>query len=199
MRGSRGRGAVLLGLAFIGALGLAILILWPSPGSSGGHQPGFPLPLEPTAWQAYRVAQEAARAWQPDALLSSLSAQWQRTRGVWPTQTLWMIHVYSPSSGRLAVFRVELGRTRMLQEALSPYPLPTLAEDQWKVDSPQALEVWWGNGGSDFLARHSDIGVVLQLKPTSPTDNRPEWVITAIAGRQIQVMAISGVDGQRLP
>lgn len=201
MRGSGGRWAVLLGLAFISALGLAILILWPGPGSSGGNPPGLPvpLPLEPTARQAYQAAQEAARAWQSDALPSSLSAQWQRTRGRWPTQTIWMAHFYSPSSGRLAVFLVELGRTRLLQEALSPYPLPTLAEDQWKVDSPRALEVWWGNGGSDFLARHSDARVVLQLKPTSPTDDRPEWVITAVAGRQVQVVTISGVDGQRLP
>lgn len=200
-RGSGGRWAVLLGLAFIAALALAVLILWASPGPSGGNPPGppMPLPLEPTARQAYRAAQEAAQAWQMDALPSSLSAHWQRTRGRWPTQNVWTVHFYSPSSGRLAVFLVEVGRTRMLREAFSPYPLPTFAEDQWKADSPQALEAWWGSGGADFLARHSDAEVTLQLKPTSPTDNRPEWVITAVAGRQVQVVAISGVDGQPLP
>lgn len=200
MRGGGGRWGVMLGLAFIAALGLAVLILWPGPAPSGGNPSGppMPLPLGPTARQAYGAAQEAARAWQPDAQPSSLSAHWQRTRGMWPTQTVWMIHFYSPSSGRLAVFLVEVGRTLMLREALSPYPLPTFVEDQWKVDSPQAMEIWWGSGGADFLARHPDAEVTLQLKPTGPTDDRPEWVVTAVAGRQVQVVAISGVDGQRL-
>ncbi|RME32375.1 MAG: hypothetical protein D6793_11150 [Thermoflexia bacterium] len=191
----------MLGLAFIAALVLAVLLLWLSPGPSGGNPsaPAIPLPLEPTAREAYRAAREAARAWQPDARPSSLSAHWQRTRGRWPNQTVWMFHFYSPSSGRLAVFLVEVGRPRMLREALSPYPLPTFAEEQWRVDSPQALEAWWADGGADFLARHSDAEVTLQLKPASPTDNRPEWVMTAIAGRQVYVVTISGVDGQRMP
>ena len=200
-KGSGGRWGVMLGLAFIAALGLAVLILWLSPGPSGGNPPAppIPLPLEPAARQAFRAAQEAAQAWQPDALPSSLSAHWQRIRGRWPTQIVWTIHFYSPSSGRLAVFLVEVGRTRMLRETVSPYPLPTFAEDQWRVDSPQAMEAWWGSGGEDFLARHSDAEVTLQLKPASPTDSRPEWVVTAMAGQQVQVVTISGVDGQRLP
>ncbi len=199
--GNGGRWAVLLGLAFIAALGLAVLILWPSPGPAGGSPSGLPIPLpmEPTARQAYRAAQEAARAWQPDALPSSFSAHWRRTRGKWPTQTVWTSHFYSPSSGRLAVFLVEVGRVNMLWEAVSPYPLPTFAEDQWRVDSPRALETWWASGGADFLARHSNAEVALQLKPGRPTDHQPEWVITAMAGRQVQVVAISGVDGKRMP
>ncbi|MGB9775491.1 MAG: hypothetical protein ACPLYD_02310 [Anaerolineae bacterium] len=198
-RGNGGRWAVVVGLAFIAALGLAVLILWPGLRPAGGSPLAAPLPLEPTARQALRAAQEAARAWQPDALPSSLSAHWQRTRGRWPTQTVWTLHFYSPSSGRLAVFLVEVGRTRMLREAFSPYPLPTFAEEQWRVDSPQAIEAWWSSGGADFLARHSDAEVTLQLKPASPTDHRPEWVMTAMAGRQVQVVTISGVDGQRRP
>lgn len=201
-RGGGGRRWAVLGvLAFIAALGLAVLVLWASPEPLDGNPPGppMPLPLEPTARQAYRAAQEAARAWQMDALPSSLSAHWQRTRGRWPTQNVWTIHFYSPSSGRLAVFLVEVGRARMLREAFSPYPLPTFAEDQWKVDSPQAVEAWWRSGGADFLARHGDAGVTVQLKPISPENGLPVWTITAVAGNQVHSLTLSAMDGQKLP
>ncbi|MFN3762849.1 MAG: hypothetical protein ACK4WK_06590, partial [Anaerolineae bacterium] len=128
-----------------------------------------------------------------------LSAQWRWARGKWSAQTVWTAHFYSPSSGRLAVFLVEVGRTRMLREAVSPYPMPTFAEDRWKVDSPQALEVWGAGGGADFLARQPNAEVTLQLKPAGPADNRPVWVVTAVAGRQVQTVTLSGVDGKQMP
>ncbi len=199
--GNGGRWAVLLGLAFIGALGLAVLILWPGLQPADRSPSGAPLPLPPgpTARQAEQAVREAARDWQPDASLSSLSAHWQWARGKWSAQTIWTVHFYSPSSGRLAVFLVEVGRVRMLREAISPYPMPTFAEDRWKVDSLQALEGWWAGGGADFLARQPNAEVTLQLKPASPADNRPVWVVTAVAGRQVQTVTLSGVDGKPMP
>lgn len=199
MRGNGGRWAVTVGLAFIAALGLAVLILWPGLGSTGGGPSAAPAPLPPgpTARQAYQAAQEAARAWQPDAQPSSLAAHWQWGRGNWSAQTVWTLHFYSPSSGRLAVFLADWGRVRLLREASSPYPLPTFAEEQWRVDSPQALEAWWTGGGADFLARSPNAEVTLQLRPGD--SGRPEWVVTALSGRQVQVVILSGVDGKRIP
>lgn len=199
---SGSRWGILLGLTFIVALGLAVLILWPSlrPAQRGGNVLSLiPLPQEPTARQAYQAAQEVARAWQMDARLASLSAQWRPIRGRWPAQTVWMAQFYSPAAGRMAVVVAERGRARLIQEMASPYPLPTLAEERWRVDSPQALSVWWENGGEDFLARHTEVEVTARLKPFGSGDDRPVWTITAVAGNQVHTVTLSGVDGQRIP
>ena len=199
-KGSGGRWAVILGLAFIAALGISVLVLWPGmKPAEGGNPAGFPLPLpqEPTARQAYRAAQEAARAWQTDAQPATLAAHWRQTRGRWPSQSTWTVQFYSPATGRMAVVVVEAGRARLLQETITPYPLPTWAEDRWRVDSPQALEVWWAEGGADFLARHPQAEVAIQLGPAGPADPRPVWTVTAVAGNQVHTLSISGVDGRQ--
>lgn len=198
----RGRWAVMLVLTFLAALGLSILLLWPNGGTGRSQAPAghpVPLPLKPSAREAYRSALEAARAWQEDARLVSLSAHVQQVRGGWPSQCSWIVQFYSPATGRIALMAVEAGRARLLQERVSPYSLPVFHEDQWRVDSPQALEVWWVNGGADFLARHSGVEVTLRLGPASPTNAFPVWTITAVAGSQIRTFKLSAVDGRTNP
>lgn len=202
MTGRRSRWAVMLVLAFLAAMGLSILLLWPSGGTGRSQAPAgypVPLPLKPSAREAYRSALEAARVWQEDAQLASLSAHLQQVRGGWPSQCSWMVQFYSPATGRIALIAVEAGRARLLQERLSPYPLPVFHEGQWRVDSPQALEIWWTDSGADFLARHNGVEVTLQLGPASPTSTLPIWTITAVAGSQIRTFRLSAVDGRTNP
>lgn len=190
----------MLGLAFILALGLAILTIWPAlqPAKEGGAAGSvIPLPREPTARQAYALAKEVALSWQPDAQIAALSAHWQRIRGRWPTRNAWTIQFYSPSAGRMALVAVQGERARLLQEMVIPYPLPTFAEDRWRVDHYQALETWWSGGGENFLTRHMEAEVSLQLKP-GPTES-PVWTLTAIAGNQFQTVQIDGTGGRVLP
>lgn len=200
MQGNSRRWAVLLGLAFILALGLAILTVQPAlqPAKEGGAAGSvIPLPREPTARQAYALAKEVALSWQPDARLAALSIHWRQNRGRWPTQNVWSAQFYSPTTGRMALIVVEGGRARLLQEMVIPYPLPTFAEDRWRVDSPQALGTWWSGGGGDFLTRHTGAEVSLQLKP-GPTES-PVWTLTATAENQFQTVKIDGADGRILP
>lgn len=192
----------MLGLAFILALGLAVLVLQPgvrSAGSGSAVGSGLPLPRQPTAWQAYHLAKEVALAWQADARPVALSAQWRPVRGRWPTQNVWTVQFYSSAAGRIALIAVEGGRARLLQEMVSPYPLPTFAVAEWQIDSPQALETWWAGGGRDFLARHTGAEIALQLKRADEADERPVWVVTATAGRQVHTVRIQGMDGKILP
>ncbi|MCS7178506.1 MAG: hypothetical protein RML46_00350 [Anaerolineae bacterium] len=197
-----GRWGLIGGLAFIAALGLAILLMWPAAGPEESRIPAgplIPLPLEPTAREAFRAAGGVARAWQPDARPASLSAQWQPIRGRWPTQSIWTVLYYAPAAGRMAVVVVEAGQAWLLQEMPIPYPLPVFTEDRWLVDSPQALKAWWVAGGADFLARYKNAGVTARLKPTSMADPSPVWTITTTAGTQVHTLMISGVDGRVLP
>lgn len=199
LQGISRRWAVLLGLAFITALGLAILTIQPALKPVGGEMVigAIPLPREPTAREGYALAREVARSWQPDARPAALSVHWRQIRGRWPTQNVWTAQFYSPTTGRMALIVVEGGRARLLQETVTPYPLPTFAEERWRVDSPQALGIWWSGGGGDFLTRHTGAEVSLQLKP-GPTES-PVWTLTATAENQFQRVQIDGADGKVLP
>lgn len=201
MKGNGRRWAALLGLAFILALGLAILTLQPGLQPARGRiatNSAIPLPYEPTARQAYALAKEMARSWQPDARPAALSVHWRQIRGRWPTQNVWSVQFYSPATGRMALIAVEGGRARLLQETVTPYPLPTFAEERWQVDSSQVLEAWWSGGGGDFLTRHTGAEVSLQLRP-GPTGESPVWTLAATAENQFQMVKMDGTDGRVLP
>ncbi len=202
MKGSGGRWAVLLGLAFIIALGIAILVIAP------GMRPGgveytaassISLPSEPAARQAYALAQREALSWQPDARLMGLSAHWRPIRGRWPSQTVWTAQFYSPSAGKIALIVVEGGRTRRVQETLALYPVATVAEEQWRIDSPKALGIWWEHGGERFLVGRSGVEVVAQLQPAGLQDPSPVWSITATVGEQAHTVTIRATDGAVIP
>lgn len=198
MKGRGSRWAVLLGLAFVLALGIAILIMTPvMRGAENGYRAvsSLPLPTEPTARQAYSLAKDVARAWQPDVRPVGLSAQWRPIRGRWPTQTVWAAQFYSPAAGQIALVLVEGGRARRLQEIPALYPPATFAEEQWRVDSPKALEIWWAHGGERFFAWRSNVEVTARLQPAGTHDPDPVWSITAVVGEQAQAVTLRATDG----
>jgi len=202
LRGSGGRWAALLGLAFIVALGIAILAIAPGMRQAGVEYTGassIPLPSEPTARRAYALAQKEAHSWQPDIHLVGLSAHWRPVRGRWPTQTVWTAQFYSPAAGQIALIVVEGGQARRIQEMLALYTPATLAEEQWQVDSPKALEIWWKHGGERFLAGRAGVEVAARLQPAGPQDPSPVWSITAVVGEQAYVVTIRATDGAVIP
>jgi hypothetical protein len=157
------------------------------------------LPSEPAARQAYMLARQEARSWQPDARLMGLSAHWRPIRGRWPGQTTWTAQFYSPAAGQIALIVVEGGRARRIQETLALYPVATMAEEQWQIDSPKALGIWWEHGGERFLAGRVGVEVVARLQPAGPQDPSPLWSITATVGEQAHTITIRATDGTVIP
>jgi len=194
------RWAVVIGLALLVAVVLAALVLQRPQGAAGGPPPGLPVGSTggATARQAYPLAVEAAQAWQPDGRLAVASANWRYHHGRWPDQVGWTFQFYSPATRRIALVAVEEGRAQLLREALSPYPLPTFDEADWRVDSPEALEVWWGAGGESFMARHSEVGLAAQLRPAEGGEGRPVWTVTGLSGDRVWIVVVDGVTGERL-
>ncbi|MCP4540995.1 MAG: hypothetical protein GY832_27990 [Chloroflexi bacterium] len=197
------RWMILLGLAFVIALGIVWLILAlgrPSPLFQGEQPGGVTLPVSlaesVTARSAYPFAVSVAQSWQPDGQLAIVSAHWRPNRGRWPTDVVWLFQFYSPSARRLAVVVVDGARAWLLQEMSSPYVVPTFSEDEWQVDSTAALDTWWNTSGASFKSVYSEIDVAAQLRVMDGGNDRLAWSITGIAGDRVKKSIIDGATGE---
>jgi hypothetical protein len=148
-----------------------------------------------TARSAYQLAVDVARSWQPDGQVAIMSAHWQPRQGRWASGVVWMFQFYSPATRRLAVIVVDSGRARLLREALSPYPLPVFGEDDWQVDSLEALETWWKAGGASFVSIHSEVDLTAQLRVLKE-DDRVAWTVVGTSGAQTRRLIVDGVTGE---
>ena len=199
------RWIILLGLTFVAALVLALIIVAlyrPShPVLEAGGRPvsDFPASLveSVTAQSVYPLAVDVAQSRQPDGQPAIVSANWRPRQGRWLADVVWMFQFYSPATRRLAVIIVDGGRARLLREATSPYPLPTLGEDDWQVDSLAALEAWWNAGGATFQAIHSEVNLTAQLRMQAHS-NRLVWTITGVSGNQVRSLIVDGATGERV-
>jgi len=128
-------------------------------------RPTPPWPVR-TAQEAYPLAEEVARAWQPDAELSNASSSWRG--GAMPQEllegkTTWGFHFVSPSTSQFCIVSVVGDEARVIESGSIPRVPVLLALSDWHVDSPQALSIFLDHGGRDFLAAHADADVHLHL------------------------------------
>jgi hypothetical protein len=183
---SKGKWAVLIGLL---VLVLAVYggLLWLVTGSGVQVGPTAPRPTPPwkvlTALEAYPLAEEAARAWQPDAQLSSASSSWGS--GTPPQEllegrTTWGFHFVSPSTSQFCIVSVVGEGARVVESDGIPQVPVLLAVADWHVDSPQALSIFLDNGGRDFLAAHASADTHLHLL-NSVENETLLWLATGLA------------------
>jgi hypothetical protein len=154
------------------------------------------LPQTPNSARAlYDRAEQAAHEWQPDAGLASAVASW-------PFATLdglsrpvdWTFSFFSPSTQRLYVLNVHPERITPIRETLSPYPLPILSPEQWRVDSYQALNAWLNGGGGDLMRSHPVVDVSARLRLD---DERLVWSVIGLGpeGQPVWGVLLDAVDG----
>lgn len=132
---------------------------------SAARRPTPPWPVR-TAQEAYSLAEEVARAWQPDARLSNASSAWGS--GATPQEllegkTTWGFHFVSPAAKQFCVISVVGDEVQVIESGSIPRVPVLLEVADWHVDSPQALSIFLDNGGRDFLAAHADADVHLRL------------------------------------
>jgi hypothetical protein len=143
----------------------------------------------------YPIAEQEALLWQPDAQLASASIVWDDLGpGGMLKRDRWTFEFYSPSQQRMAVIRVADGQARRLRTALLPNPLAALPFDQWQVDSSQALQSWWAQGGGKFVQQHDQVSISLKLR-VEPKGTRSLWIVAGSAADQHWVVQIDSEDG----
>jgi hypothetical protein len=136
-----------------------------------------------TTQQAYPLAVEVARAWQPDARLSHASGAWGS--GVSPQEllegeTTWGFHFISAGARQFCVVSVVGGQARVIESGSIPRAPILLEVADWHVDSPQALSIFLDHGGRDFLAAHADADVHLRLL-TSVENGTLLWLAVGLS------------------
>jgi hypothetical protein len=192
-------GLVVVVLAIYGGLLLVV--------TRGGVKVGSVAPPRPTPpWkvlttqEAYPLAEEVARAWQPDVKLSNASSSWGS--GATPQtllegKTTWGFHFISPSTRQFCIVSVMGEEGRIIDSGDIPRVPVLLALADWHVDSPQALSIFLDHGGRDFLAAHADADVHLHLL-TGVENETLLWMASALSpnDRVAHTVPINAVTGE---
>jgi hypothetical protein len=157
------------------------------------------LPETPhSARSLYDRAEQAAKEWRPDAGLVSAAASW-------PFATLdqlsgpvdWTLSFFSPGTQSVHVLNVHQNQITPIRETLSPYPLPVMEIERWRVDSHEALNAWLNGGGGDFLRSHSVVDVSARLRLE---DGQLVWSVIGSGpeGQPAWGVLLDAVDGDRV-
>jgi hypothetical protein len=183
--------AILWGLA-AAVLIVFVLLSWIISRPKQGDVPvmvpvpqSYRLPAVPfSARGFYPRAEQAARSWQSDAGLVSVSASWPRAGAVRPLDGFslpvdWTFQFTSPGTQRIYVVNVNEAAVSPIRESLAPYPLPTVSAADWRLDSFEALNAWLNGGAGAWLAAHplADVSIRLRQAP----EGALEWVIVGAA------------------
>jgi len=173
-----------IGWVFVFAVLVALFVLLRSGGAAPTVVPR-PVPThtvvftQVTARGLYPTAESLARAWQPDALLVSLTATWRGTAvNLVGQPTQWVFRFYSPSQRRYYFVNVTPdGQAQGIEHARQvDLPPPILSIEAWRVDSVQALTTWLDYGGGAMLGAKPGIEVSAQLNV--PTEGgEPTWAV----------------------
>ena len=135
---------------------------------------------------------QAARSWQGDAQLSSATASWSFAQvDDLSGAAEWTFQFYSPGTHQLYVVSVGEELVSPITNMLSPYELPVVSIEDWRVDSHQALGTWLTEGGAAFLAAYSVVDVSARLRHSQ--EGRLEWSVVGVV-RDSQTLHLVRVD-----
>jgi hypothetical protein len=152
-----------------------------------------------TARQAFALASELAMQWQEDAGLAAVSGHWPAVGTHLGDQVEWAYQFFSPSTQRLALITVAGGEARVVRESVSPYVIPTFPVEKWRVDSDQALQMWWNHGGKSLVARRPDASLAMQLRMPDGGGPDPVWTVAGfVGGTETAITAVVNATDGRL-
>jgi hypothetical protein len=172
-----------LGVAVVGVFGvLAWLVLSGSiffasvPGAAPVSEGLTPL----SGRQAFDRAQPVAQAWQPDAILVRVAADWDAARldDLTLGAPSWVVTFYSPTAGEQLRVVTSAASARALPPS-RPGNLPRIIDlGRWQVDSQQALTLFLERGAGAFIADHQPVKVFFILSPSG--GGRLQWTVAAL-------------------
>ena len=188
-----------VGAAIIFLAVAAILLTQPdaegSPVVDGGLAPeGL------TAREAYRSAADLAEERWPDADLAIVSGHWTELGSENGNESQWSFHFFSASAQRLILVAVSSDEAWLVRDSLSPYPVPTFSQRDWKVDSDEAIQVWWDEVGRALVEHRPDAELVAQLRVSEDYGGQLVWVIGGLASGRADPLTtvVSGLDGSKV-
>ena len=184
----------------------ALLAIWAWTGGPGGGSGGpVPPPMAspaaplPTAEEALGPAKEAARRWQPDAQLVSVSASWSRARreNLLAGPGGWSFLFYSSIAGEIRFVGVGPDGASLGRSFPAPNPPETLPEEKWRFAAADALLFFLASGGERYLRNHPSAAVNLRL---GAEEGRAVWTVLAIEeDKEPIIVRIDANTGERLP
>jgi hypothetical protein len=177
-------------------IGLVAAFLWLQPDDPptladtgfGGDTVGFEATsvfAGQTAQIAYATAQQAAVAWQADALLTSATATWPQGAArelMLSGAADWGFTFYSVSASAIAVFSVTGSQANLVTQGAAETQATAADLGGWQVDSPAVATTLLEQGGSAFIDQEGLTTLVMTLS-TNTQAGRIEW-FASLVGNQ---------------
>ena len=170
---------LVVGWVFVAVVLVALVVAFRSrisgPAGASRPVPTYTVTFtQATARSLYPATENLALAWQPDAQLVSLTANWRNTAiNLVGQPTDWVFRFYSPSWRHYYFVTVGPdGQSQGIEHARKvDLPPPVVPLDAWRVDSAEALATWLDYGGGAMLSARPGIEVSAQLNvPTEGGD-----------------------------
>ena len=156
-----------------------------------------------SARQAYAQAQTLAQKWQADAQLVGARASFRQEKpGVIGGGQTWSFQFFSPSTSQLYLLSVqgEQAQAESAVERRVHAEVTSVEVAQWQVDSEEALLFFLSHGGEEFLRKHPEAAINLQLVPPKK-DGGLIWLASGVsqAGRAVFFVQIDAQTGSVIP
>lgn len=190
----------LLAILLIAVIALG-LILWlqpdtadlPPPDISGAAVGPAGTGSQQTALLALNPARDAARQWQPDAELLSVSATWPRGASrdmLTDGMASWTFSFYSAAAETVASFSVIDGRANLMTQGPPVDPAAVQTIGGWTVDSQDAIRIMLEQGGEELLQREPDAASLTMTLSADPQTGEPQWFVSLIGQRPDQAVTV---------
>ena len=110
----------------------------------------------------------------------------------------WTFQFYSPGTHQLYVVSVGEEQVLPVTGMLSPYELPVVSMDDWRVDSHRALSTWLSHGGAAFLKGYSIVDVSARLRHSQ--DGPLEWSVVGVVrdSQTVYLVRVDATSGQMI-
>jgi len=165
----------------IGMLVIKAVRYQPAAQTKAQPRPQQAAPALTTAKAAYPPAESLARQWHNDAQLTRVTAAWRQ-----PTeaqllsgQTSWAFYFYSPAAQESYIVSVTGQSAHASRIGPAVQIRPVILPNYWQVDSPQAIHDFLEHGGREFLQKHPQASVNLQLNVSDA--GQVEWSVMGVS------------------
>ncbi|MGI6367065.1 MAG: hypothetical protein ACOX2L_01685 [Anaerolineae bacterium] len=159
-----------------------------------------------SAHEAWKHIQPVAEAWKANSLILECrppSRPGKEDLGVDGLSSAWRFIVAPEGDGNQAFFSLDTTAQPIKPnrtDQARPAAKASLNPADWKVDSPQAMEIALANGLQDFIDSHDGFQVKsMGFEIDVTVDQGAYWMIKAKDGADTFELKISCVDGSILP
>lgn len=145
-----------------------------------------------SAKQAYATLTKWTTEWASDAAIVSCTTSYSRYDR---RSDAWQFQVYSAEGERIVAVRVQGSDVTVLRETAALFKQQTVPLADWTLDSDDAVQAWWRNGGEETWRRPEAEALHLRLGSSRTGQLTWQMTVTYQETEALSFWEIGAADG----